>query len=176
MAMSLRSSSLEVNTLSADVKDLAGALRNFSRNDPMTWFYDDAQRGIFYLQEVERIGPSRYSIYATSAIGILTEGQHYGGIYTGQTAEEIISDICGTVPFTIQSKYAGVKLYGWLPIAAPRDNLVQVLIAIGAWIKTDLDGVLRIEAYGTVLSAKLTWTICLKAQKFLKRQRLLRFP
>lgn len=145
MAMSLRSSSLEVNTLSADVKDLAGALRNFSRNDPLTWFYDDAQRGIFYLQEVERIGPSRYSIYATSAIGILTEGQHYGGIYTGQTAEEIISDICGTVPFTIQSKYAGVKLYGWLPIAAPRDNLVQVLIAIGAWIKTDLDGVLRIE-------------------------------
>lgn len=146
MGMSLRSSSLEVNTLSAEVRDTTGLLRNFTRNDPLTWFYDDAQKGIFYLQEVERIGPNRYSIYATSLIGILAEGQHYGGIYTGQTAQDVISDICGTVPFIVQGKYADTQLYGWLPVASRRDNLVQVLIAIGAWIKTDLNGVLRIES------------------------------
>ena len=155
IAMSLRSSSLEVNTLSAEVRDPDGVFIGFARNTPLKWIYNGAQRGIFYLQEVERVGPSRYSLYATSAIGILTEGQHYGGIYTGQTAQEVIASICGTVPFSIQNKYADVKLYGWLPVATQRDNLVQVLIAIGAWIKTDLDGVLRIESLWDGISGNI---------------------
>lgn len=155
IAMSLRSSSLEVNTLSAEARDPDGVFIGFARNTPLKWIYNGAQRGIFYLQEVERVGPSRYSLYATSAIGILTEGQHYGGIYTGQTAQEVIASICGTVPFSIQNKYADVKLYGWLPVATQRDNLVQVLIAIGAWIKTDLDGVLRIESLWDGISGNI---------------------
>lgn len=155
IAMSLRSSSLEVNTLSAEARDPDGVFIGFARNTPLKWIYNGAQRGIFYLQEVERVGPNRYSLYATSAIGILTEGQHYGGIYTGQTAQEVIASICGTVPFSIQNKYADVKLYGWLPVATQRDNLVQVLIAIGAWIKTDLDGVLRIESLWDGISGNI---------------------
>ena len=56
IATSLRSSSLEVNTLSAEVRDTDGTLKNFSRKAPITWLYDEKQKGIFYLQEAERIG------------------------------------------------------------------------------------------------------------------------
>lgn len=83
-------------------------------------------------------------------MGALTGMVHAGGIYTGQTVEEVVKEICGNIPALIKSVYAGVKLYGWLPYAdgkerSARDNLAQVLFAIGAYLRTDLNGVLRIE-------------------------------
>lgn len=83
-------------------------------------------------------------------MGALTGMVHAGGIYTGQTVEEVVKEICGNIPSLIKSVYAGVKLYGWLPYAdgkerSARDNLAQVLFAIGAYLRTDLNGVLRIE-------------------------------
>lgn len=172
ISMSLRSSSLEANTLSAEVRDSGNTFSNFARNTPLKWLYDGLQKGIFYLQEVERIGPARYSMYATSAIGILTEGIHYGGIYNGQTAQTVISDICGTIPFSIQNKYKDIKLYGWLPVSTPRDNLVQVLIAIGAWVKTDLNGVLRIEGLWDGISENINQDYLLKGSKISKTAKI----
>jgi hypothetical protein len=60
------------------------------------------------------------------------------------------------VPYEIKTNLTEIKLYGWLPIASPRDNLAQVLFAIGAVIKTDLGGVLRIESLWDGISGELT--------------------
>lgn len=144
IATSLLSSQLQVNTFEATVKCSDSSILNFERNAKLTYYYDGQQRGIFCVQAIERAGPDTYRISATSTLGLLTEDLHYGGIYTGQTAQEIIASICGSVPFIVKNNLAGTKLYGWLPIAPPRDNLSQVLFAIGAALKTDLDGVLRI--------------------------------
>ena len=56
-----------------------------------------------------------------------------------------MTELCGDVPSVIKGNISGIKLYGWLPIATCRENLSQVLFAAGASVKTDLDGVLRIE-------------------------------
>lgn len=150
LAASLLSQRLEANTLTVIVKSDDTTLTNFTRNTPLYYYHKDRLICITYVQTVDRIGPDKYKFYGTSAIGRLIEQPHTGGIYTGQTAEEIIADICGDIPFEIKTALTGVKLYGWLPYASPpgrsaRDNLVQVLFAIGATVKTDLDGVLRIE-------------------------------
>ena len=99
---------------------------------------------------MERIGPDRYTLTAVSALGLLAQKRHPGGIYTGQTVQEVVTDICGDIPVIIKSNLANIALYGWLPYVAPpkasaKDNLSQVLFAIGAAITNDLDGVLRIE-------------------------------
>ena len=78
-----------------------------------------------------------------------------GGIYTGQTVAELVKDICN-IPYIVQSKYAGIQLYGWLPIATRRDNLSQVLFAVGANAKTDQNGVLRIEALWDGISSTIS--------------------
>lgn len=145
LATSLLASQLQVNSFEATVRCTDPAILDFERNSKLTYLYNGRQRGIFYVQSIKRAGPELYEISATSTLGLLSEGQHMGGIYTGQTAEEVIANICGTVAFEIKHALKKIKLYGWLPIAAPRDNLAQVLFAIGAALKTDLDGVLRIE-------------------------------
>lgn len=144
LATNLISAQLEANTFTAVVRSSDATLTSFERNAKLVFYVDDKQSGIFYVQSIDRVAGEKYKIFATSAVGLLIEGQHYGGIYTGQTAQEIIADICGSVPFIVKNNLAGIKLYGWLPIASPRDNLSQVLFAIGAALKTDLDGILRI--------------------------------
>ena len=148
--------SLSINTLEFDVESDDSTLTQFKRNDPVIYEHNGKQIGIFYVQNIERIGATTYSFSAVSALGILAEGKHYGGIYTGQTVAEILPGICGTVPYEIKSNLKEIKLYGWLPIASPRDNLAQVLFAIGAVIKTDLGGVLRIESLWDGISGELT--------------------
>ncbi len=145
LAMSLLSDVLEINTLSFEVESGDRSLVDFQRNTPLLYSHDDSQIGVFYVQTVKRVGASTYSFYATSAIGLLDQVTHYGGIYTGQTVGELVTELCGDVPSVIKGNISGIKLYGWLPIATCRENLSQVLFAAGASVKTDLDGVLRIE-------------------------------
>lgn len=146
----LTDAQISADSITVSVKCADAAIRSFLLNDPLVYSHRGTQRGTYYLQSVDRIGPDRYQLYGLSAAGLLTQRSHAGGIYTGQTAEEIIRDICGDIPVMIESVYAKLKLYGWLPYAKPpqssaRDNLAQVLFAMGAYLGTDLNGVLRVE-------------------------------
>lgn len=155
VAMALMSDSLEANTFSATVECADRSIIDFQRNAPLTYYYKGIQRGIFYVQSITREGPTTYTISATSAIGLLIDGLHYGGIYTGQTVAEVLPSICGTVPYVVKTNLRDIALYGWLPVASPRNNLSQVLFAIGAVIRTDLDGVLHIERLWDGISGTL---------------------
>lgn len=155
LSTSLLSDSLEANTFSADVTCSDRSILDFERNTPLVYSRAGRQLGIFYVQDITRIGPAAYTISATSAIGMLVEGLHYGGIYSGETVSELLPGICGSVPYEIKGNLQSIALYGWLPAASPRDNLSQVLFAIGATVKTDLDGVLRIEGLWDGISGSI---------------------
>lgn len=152
---SLLSSSLSSNTFTVVVRSEDTGLIDFVRNSILRYYYKDSLVCLVYIQTIDRIGPDRYKIFGTSAVGLLIEQQHMGGIYTGQTASEVISSICDSIPFTIKSNLSDVKLYGWLPIASSRDNLSQVLFAIGAALKTDYDGILHIEGLWDGISRQI---------------------
>lgn len=162
LASSLLSRQLEANTITAVVETDDDSIQYFARNTPLRYYHKDRQRFLAYVQSITRIGPRAYQIYGTSAIGLLMERGHAGGLYTGQKAETVIREIVGTIPVEIKSTLRGIKLYGWLPYAKPpersaRDNLVQVLFAINAAIKTDLDGVLRIQPLWDGISGTIEW-------------------
>lgn len=141
----LRADALEADTLDLTVVSESGTIRNFKKNDKVEYFRAGLRRGVYYLQSVTRVGPKLYRLSALSAVGLLIARPHRGGIYTGQTVAEVVADLCGDVPVLIETVYRGVRLYGWLPIATARDNLAQVLFAIGAWLHTDENGVLRVQ-------------------------------
>ena len=147
---SLKCDSLEANSFEVTVSDSDRAITSFRKNDKVEYFRNGRRMGIFYLQTVERVGPDSYHLSGLSAVGLLMTKKHNGGIYTGQTAGEVIRDICGDIPVKVESVYESRKLYGWLPYVQPaqssaRDNLAEVLFAIGAWLGVDNDGVLRVE-------------------------------
>ena len=154
---SLSCESISADTLTAVVRCNDPTIMAFVKNDPIrVWESDsDASMQTYYLRSITRTGATSYRLVAWSAVGLLAARAHKGGIYTGQTVAEVVKEICGDVPVIVKSVFANTKLYGWLPYCQPkadrrgksaRDNLVQVLFAIGAYLTTDLNGVLHIDA------------------------------
>lgn len=156
-ATSLIADSLEPNTLNATVRCSDSSILEFEQDTRLTYIHSTDLPAYFYIQDITRTGPDEYAISAMSAIGRLIHGeQHYGGIYTGQTVGQVIPEICGPVPCVVKTNLQDVQIYGWLPIASRRDNLAQVLFAVGAWIRDDLDGVLHIERLWDGYTANIT--------------------
>lgn len=154
---SLSCESISADTLTVVVRCNNPTIMAFAKNDPIrVWESDsDASMQTYYLRSITRTGATSYRLVAWSAVGLLAAMAHKGGIYTGQTVAEVVKEICGNVPVVVKSVFANTKLYGWLPYCQPkadrrgksaRDNLVQVLFAIGAYLTTDLNGVLHIDA------------------------------
>lgn len=150
--MALDESNLSFDTVSAEIytKTAGKLLASLPDNTPIVIYRDNAIKARFVKRGISRIGPNTYSLTGQSPMGALSKMPHPGSIYTGQTVEEVAKEICGSIPILVKTVYAGTKLYGWLPYAngkdrSARDNLVQVLFAIGAYLRTDLNGVLRIE-------------------------------
>lgn len=162
----LRSDSLEANSLTVTVFSNDKAIMGFAKNDKVEYFRNGRRVGVYYLQTVERVGSAAYTLSALSALGRLITMRHVGGIYTGQTVAEVVPQICGPVAVMIESVYASRKLYGYLPYSNPdtrtgngrsaRDNLSQVLFAIGASLGTDENGVMRVEKLWDGVSAAVT--------------------
>lgn len=143
---SLLNSALSMDTFTATVAHDSPQILEFDQYTKLTYFSGGVQKGIYYLQSVERTGINQYKLSAVSSILFLASTKHPGGIYTGQTVNEIVKEICGSLPVYVKTSLADIKLYGWLPYADARDNLRQVLYATGASLGTDLDGVLRVES------------------------------
>ena len=151
------SDSLAANTLEFEVDSADTGLVQYVRNDKMVYEHRGRRLGTFYVQSVGRVGRQSYQFSAVSAVGLLMGKTHYGGLYTGQTAEEVILDIVAGTGVTVEIKsiFRDYQLYGWLPIATARDNLAQVLFAIGACLRTMTNVVLRVTSlYGGVSWAR----------------------
>ena len=145
------SDQLAADCLEFDVRSGDLSLGAYTEGEPLRYCYQGELIGTFYVQSVERTGRESYHFTALSAVGRLVGKLHYGGMYTGQSAGEVIPEICsGTgVPIEIKTIFQPYRLYGWLPVASARDNLSQVLFAIGAALRTDANGVLRVTSLYT---------------------------
>ena len=147
---SLVQDDLAYNTLSASLFSTSRAVLDTPYGAAVRFYRNGSLHSTYYKEAVKRTGPNTYSLSAVSRVGLLERMEHRGGVYTGQTAGEVIREICASIPVQVKSALEGVKLYGWLPFVKPpdssaRDNLAQVLFAIGASVKTDWNGNLRVE-------------------------------
>lgn len=147
---SLVQDDLAYNTLSASLFSTSRAVLDTPYGAAVRFYRNGSLHSTYFKETVKRTGPNTYSLSAVSRVGLLERMEHRGGVYTGQTAGEVIREICASIPVQVKSSLEGVKLYGWLPFVKPpdssaRDNLAQVLFAIGASVKTDWNGNLRVE-------------------------------
>ena len=107
--------------------------RTFAYGTEMEYYHDTTRLARLYFSYAKRTGKYLFTLHGVSAVGLLDKLSHPGGIYTGQTADGILADLFGDVtPYTVAADVAELKLYGWLPYATRRENLHQLLFALGA--------------------------------------------
>lgn len=121
------------------------------------YYHDGVLIGKFYMQRCLRVKKHLYSISCVSGIGLLGKSKHYGGLYTGtDTFATVVADVMGgLVKYSIDETISSQKVFGWLPIATRRENLHQLMFAMGATIKKDENG----DMFITILSSATTTDI-----------------
>lgn len=107
-------------------------IRKVPYGSKVTYYSNDTNVGEFFCKNVERVGKSTYKINAMSAIGLMDQQYHVGGIYTGESFTEVLADILGpNYEYTVDGLVAAVSVYGWLPYDTKRNNLHQLIMAYG---------------------------------------------
>lgn len=152
LAVSLLGDTLEPDTLDVVVEATgadAMALTAFALDDPVELVHRGERLLLCYIQSVTRTGPKTYRVYATSGVGLLIRRPHRGGIYTGQTVDQVLPGIFGSIPYRCKTGLGRRQLYGWLPYCKPqdssaRDNLARILYTIGGTVRADRNGALMI--------------------------------
>lgn len=109
-----------------------GDLMDYTIGEPVQVYKDGAFWREFYLDTITRRRGGIYEFSCVSAVGLLAQKEHRGGIYFGATCGDIVADIMGSMPYSIDDEVADVTIYGWLPYDTARANLSRVLFATGA--------------------------------------------
>lgn len=103
--------------------------------------HDGVRIGKFYMSSMTRVSKTHYRISCMSAIGMLGNSQHYGGIYNGISLPNLVADVIGNVVnYSVAPEFKLTPVYGWLPVATRRENLHQILFAMGASVMQDSEG------------------------------------
>ena len=118
-----------------------GFLDKLPYGTPIWYYSGETLMGKFYFARALRTSKVHFDILAVSAIGLMDGQKHYGGVYQGQTFEEVAMDIIGnTASFSCSEDVASIGVYGWLPFATRRENLHQLLFATGVQLGKDQNG------------------------------------
>lgn len=117
-----------------------GDLMDYTRGTPVQVYDGGTLLREFYLDSITARRGNLFEFSCISAVGLLAERYHLGGVYFGVNAGVIIADIMDTMPYTIEADVSNTVLYGWLPYDTARANLSRVLFATGASLMKDSAG------------------------------------
>lgn len=116
----------------------ANDIRRVRTGDFASFFINNILRFKMFIKTVERLGFNAYGttnafkLTFQNVVGLLDKRRHYGGIYTGQSAGDVIADIFGDLDVIVDNDVAAVPVYNYLPIASARENLRDLLMVLGA--------------------------------------------
>ena len=120
-------------------------VRTLPYGTPVRWACNAKTIAAFYLRNVERVGKYLFRLAMISGVGLLDREDHPGGVYTGQSFATVATDIIGgRFPCTVAPALADQQVYGWLPYDTRRNNLHQLLFALGASLRRDPSGAAQI--------------------------------
>lgn len=121
--------------------DKSADLRAVEYGTPV-WLYEDEKIvSKMYVKKIVRTSARTYKLYLMSAIGLLENQRHMGGLWTNTLVSAVLSNIVGgAFPCTVDPAVASEYISGWLPIDTRRANLHRLMFAMGISITKDEDG------------------------------------
>ena len=144
---------LPVDTMKIQVRDRNHYDLAPQKNQRMELSRDGVLIASQYLTEVSRQAKNLYEFSCQSAVGLL-EDRHLGGMYQNYPLEDLLGDILGAFPFSVDAAFAGTKISGYLPISTRRKALQQVAFVIGGMVTSMGDGTLRLAPLGETVTGR----------------------
>lgn len=132
------SEDISINTLDFNIVSESNFDYMFQKKQKLELKKNQHLKGMFFIDESERLSQKEWDIKAVDWIGVLAKTQYSGGIYQDENAFGLLTDIFATanVPFIMSDTLKNKTVTGHLPISNCREALMQVAFAIGAVVNT----------------------------------------
>lgn len=118
----------------------SGNLMDYTRGDPVRVYKDGVFWREFYLDSIQQRHGGIFEFSCISAVGLLAERYHRGGVYFGSTVGAIVEEVMSGIEYEIAADVESLALYGWLPYDTARANLSRILFATGASLMKTAQG------------------------------------
>ena len=128
----------------------------FQRTLPFSIYRNDQLYGQFFIKSsTSNTNKTLYSLKVNDYISLL-EGQTYlGGLYTNKNVGDLIAEVLGDLPYTLDNTLASKTVSGYLPILDKREALRQIAFTINAIVDTSRSTGMEIRPTPTTVSATL---------------------
>lgn len=138
------SESISINTLNFTVRTTSNIPFDLQKKQKLTLYFNGELLGNFYLKNGARKNKTDYHMDSHDAIGVLDGNEFAGGIYTGQTVSDILTQLFEGEDFNylLDTSFADIPVYGYIPYTTKRNALVYICFSIGAIADTsNYDGI-----------------------------------
>lgn len=138
------SESISINTLNFTVRTTSNIPFDLQKKQKLTLYFNGELLGNFYLKNGARKNKTDYHMDSHDAIGVLDGNEFAGGIYTGQTVSDILTQLFEGEDFNylLETSFADIPIYGYIPYTTKRNALVYICFSIGAIADTsNYDGI-----------------------------------
>ena len=124
---------------------------------PVRYYVDNNLRGKYYALPADRENTLVYDVLAVSAIGLLVNRPHVGGLYNLVPLSTVLAEIInGAFPYGYSEEAGSISVTGWLPYSADaRENLHKLLFDYGVMVYKDANG----DPYFDLARTTLTGTV-----------------
>lgn len=129
----------------------------FQRTLPFNIYRNEVLYGRFYIDSsTSNTDKTLYNITVSDYIKILDTQSYLGGLYNNITVADLIADILGDIPYTLDATLGDYTISGYLPILTKREALRQVAFITNAYIDTSRADTIQIKPIPTTISATKT--------------------
>lgn len=87
---------LSIDTLEASVENTDTSISDLAYGTEVTYVSASDVSSTFYLKDIQRTGPNRYTINAHSLIGMMDNEVFYGDVYTNKPLSDLVREIIQT--------------------------------------------------------------------------------
>lgn len=147
---SLISSEIPVSTLDWTLDSRSNVDFMFQFKQPMEAYSSENLIGVYYVEEHSRAGRNLYNIRCQDAFGVLDASPFAGGVYSNQSAMQLIEYIIdGDFAVSYSTEIEDTNLTGAILPCTKREALQQVFFAWGVCASTDGQNGIRIFRQGS---------------------------
>lgn len=128
----------------------------FQRTLPFSIYRNDQLYGQFFIKSsTSNTNKTLYSLKVNDYISLL-EGQTYlGGLYTNKNVGDLIAEVLGDLPYTLDNTLASKTVSGYLPILDKREALRQIAFTTNAIVDTSRSTGIEIRPTPTTATTTL---------------------
>lgn len=144
---------LNINESSLVVLPLNNAGVMFQRTLPFSIYRNNVLYGQFYIDtSTSNTRKTIYKLKVSDAIKTLESQAYMGGIYSNITMADLVADIMGDIPYTLDPVAGAYTISGYLPVLNKREALRQVAFCTNCYVNTSRSDRVEIKPLPTTVS------------------------